>query len=87
MPILKKPTKPAVVQSVAEPRQAVQPVQLQRPGEGSSMVLAQLAGQNAAIAQMLNTMTGRRVVEATVSRDESGLIKKISMVIEPEPAQ
>ncbi len=51
------------------------------------MVLAQLAGQNAAIAQMLNTMTGRRVVEATVSRDESGLIKKISMVIEPEPAQ
>jgi hypothetical protein len=81
MPILKKPARPAPQTVVETPRP--EPQAIPRPSDGSSMVLAQLAGQNAAIAQMLESMTGKRVVEATVMRDERGLIKKISMVVEP----
>lgn len=47
------------------------------------MWITQLAGQNAAIAQLLEIMTGKRVVEATVKRDERGMIQKITMVVEP----
>jgi len=83
MPILKKPSRPAQQTIVEQPRPEPQAISIHRPSDGSSMVLAQLAGQNAAIAQMLESMTGKRVVEATVMRDERGLIQKISMVVEP----
>jgi hypothetical protein len=48
----------------------------------SSMVLAQLVVQNAAISEMLKTISGQRVIEAYVQRDAQGLIETIRMTIE-----
>jgi hypothetical protein len=82
MPIIRqakpKPVEP--VQRVEPPKP--EPQRMPMPEAQGSMVLAQLAGQNAAIAEMLKNMNGQRVIEATVQRDARGLIETIRMTVE-----
>jgi hypothetical protein len=82
MPIIRqaqqKPAEP--VQRVEPPRPEPQRLPMQE--SPSSMVLAQLVVQNAAISEMLKTISGQRVIEAYVQRDAQGLIETIRMTIE-----
>jgi hypothetical protein len=80
MPIVRK-AKPKREESMpATIKQERPPAE---PDSHKMMVMAQLSGQNTAIAHMLRSLTGQRLVEATVQRNAQGMIETIRMTVDP----